>query len=180
MTLIEKAVATAEEMMYNDYRINAGVERKVVTKDWEKDGQKRTYIKVYCYTLNGKFKGSYDMGYVDTVANEYVAGEFDLAISADELVSTEEVLAENEDIYTDTADGEIILGRTVRETVKYLLDHSDTKCIMIDGVLMFAPVNLTTDIAYGDYAKIRQKIVVDAEPFGKDIINLITHKIITL
>lgn len=172
MTLIEKAVAKAEEMMYNDYHINAGVERKVVTKDWEKDGQKRTYIKVYCYTLNGKFKGSYDMGYVDTVANEYVAGELDLAISADEPKTAKGIPAENENI--TSADGEFIPGHTVRETVKYLLDHSNIKCIMIDGVLMFAPVNLTTDIDYGDYAKLRKKIVVNAEPLGNEIVNLIT------
>ncbi len=66
-------IEMAEDRMYSSKYINAGIERKVVAKDWEKDGKSRTYIKINCYSLAGNYKGSYDCGYWDNVASEYVA-----------------------------------------------------------------------------------------------------------
>ena len=71
----EQAIAKAESIMYSDYHIHAGVERKVVAKEWN---GKRIYIAIYCYSLAGNYKGKYDMGYIaidnagDT-EGEYVA-----------------------------------------------------------------------------------------------------------
>lgn len=76
---IETLVKIAEDKMYNDYHITAGMERKVATKEWEKEDKKRTYIKIYCYTLNGRYKGAYDCGYLDNVTETYVPGEINLA-----------------------------------------------------------------------------------------------------
>ena len=76
-TTVADVIAAAEARMYNDYVINAGAEREVSTKEWEKDGKKRTYITIRCYSLAGNFKGSYKCGYVDMVSGEYVATKYD-------------------------------------------------------------------------------------------------------
>lgn len=75
--LVEELKANLEDMMYNNIYIHAGVERSVSTKLWEKNGNKRTYLAINCYTANGRFKGSYKCGYVDMVTNEYVFGKYD-------------------------------------------------------------------------------------------------------
>lgn len=77
MNMIETLKANLEQMAYNDYHINAGVDRQVVAKNWEKDGAKRVYLAIQCYTANGRFKGSYKAGYVDQVANKYIVGKYD-------------------------------------------------------------------------------------------------------
>lgn len=69
---VEQALEKANEMAYSDYHIHAGTERKAVAKEWEKGDLHRNYIKIYCYTLNGRYKGSYSCGYVDMVSGEYV------------------------------------------------------------------------------------------------------------
>ena len=74
---IEKALEIANEKAYNDYRINAGIERKAVSKLWEKGESKRAYISINCYTLNGKFKGSYKCGYIDVITGEYIFTKYD-------------------------------------------------------------------------------------------------------
>ena len=75
--LLSKLMGNLEEMKDNDYHINLGVEREVMYKVWEKDGQKRTYLSINCYTLNGRFKGSYKCGYINMHTGEYVCGRFD-------------------------------------------------------------------------------------------------------
>lgn len=75
--LIEKLKANLEDMMYNDYHINLGIDRKVQAKTWEKGEAKREYLTIACFTGNGRFKGSYKCGYVDLVTNEYVCGRYD-------------------------------------------------------------------------------------------------------
>ena len=75
--LLSKLMGNLEEMKDNDYHINLGVEREVMSKVWEKDGQKRTYLSINCYTLNGRFKGSYKCGYINMHTGEYVCGRFD-------------------------------------------------------------------------------------------------------
>lgn len=77
---IKELIEIAEYKAYNDYHIHAGMERKVVTKEWEKEDKKRTYIKIYCYSLGGKnYKGKYECGYLDNVTGAYVPGEINLA-----------------------------------------------------------------------------------------------------
>lgn len=71
--VIETLTANLEDMAYNDYHINAGVDRQVIAK--KKDN--KTYLTIACYTANGRFKGSYKCGYVDMVTNEYVCGKYD-------------------------------------------------------------------------------------------------------
>ena len=71
----EDALKRAEELMYSNYHIHAGVERKAVAKEWN---GKRIYISIYCYTLTGNYKGKYDMGYIainkpGETSGEYVA-----------------------------------------------------------------------------------------------------------
>lgn len=75
--LVETLKANLEEMAYECKYINAGISRTVSAKEWEKNGNKRTYLAINCYTGNGKFKGSYKCGYVDMVTNEYVCGRYD-------------------------------------------------------------------------------------------------------
>ena len=188
MTIIEKAVAKAEEMMYSDYHINAGIDRKVVTKDWEKDGEKRTYIKVYCYTANGRYKGSYDMGYIDNVTNTYIPGEFDMEIVADEPATTskevdaaEEIVVNSnetatvknanvvDELFTDS--GELIPGYTVEAVVKWLRDHGRTGGLMIGGCYVG---NVSTLLCAPDYANLRRRIVVEIKAQYYGSYNLIT------
>lgn len=75
--LVESLKAALEDMAYNDYHINAGVDRQVGVKAWEKGDAKRAYLTINCFTANGRSKGSYKCGYVDLVANEYVVGRYD-------------------------------------------------------------------------------------------------------
>ena len=75
--LVEELKANLEEMAYNDYHINLGIDRQVQSKVWEKNGQKREYLTIACFTGNGRFKGAYKCGYVDLVTNEYVCGKWD-------------------------------------------------------------------------------------------------------
>lgn len=75
--LVDKLKANLEDMMYSDCHINAGLDRKVQSKRWEKGESKREYLTIACFTLNGRFKGSYKCGYVDLVTNEYVCGKYD-------------------------------------------------------------------------------------------------------
>lgn len=74
---VEMITKMAEERMYNDYNIHAGVERKVATKLWEKGDKKRTYITIQCFSMAGKFKGSYKCGYIDMTNDEYVTTQYD-------------------------------------------------------------------------------------------------------
>lgn len=75
--MINSLKAIAEDMAQHDYHINAGIDRKVSVKAWAKDGAKRAYISINCYTLNGRYKGTYKCGYVDLVTGKYVVGQYD-------------------------------------------------------------------------------------------------------
>lgn len=75
--LVEELKANLESMSYSDYHVNLGVDRQVQSKVWEKNGQKREYLTIACFTGNGRYKGSYKCGYVDLVTNEYVCGRYD-------------------------------------------------------------------------------------------------------
>lgn len=60
-------------MAYNDYHINLGVDRE--TKAVERD--ERTYLRIDCYTANGRYKGNYQAGYIVTETGEYIVGRYD-------------------------------------------------------------------------------------------------------
>lgn len=75
--LVEELKKNLEDMMYNDYHINLGIDRQVQSKKWEKGESRREYLTIACYTGNGRFKGSYKCGYVDLVTNEYICGKYD-------------------------------------------------------------------------------------------------------
>ena len=75
--LVEKLKENLEDMMYTNIYIHAGIDRTVSAKLWEKNGNKRTYLAINCYTANGRFKRAYKCGYVDMVTNEYVCGRYD-------------------------------------------------------------------------------------------------------
>lgn len=76
-SLIEILKRNLEKMAYENPSIHAGMERNVSTKYWEKGEAKRTYLAINCYSLAGRFKGSYKCGYVDMVTNTYVCGKYD-------------------------------------------------------------------------------------------------------
>lgn len=76
-SLAEELKENLEDMAYGDYHINLGSEREVRSKIWEKGDQKREYLKIDCFTANGRYKGSYNCGYVDLVTNEYICGRYD-------------------------------------------------------------------------------------------------------
>lgn len=72
----EMAIEKAERMIAEDTgkrTFHLGMENKVVVKDW--NGQ-RDYINVYCYTLNGRYVGKYDCGYIDKASGEYVTTKY--------------------------------------------------------------------------------------------------------
>lgn len=62
-----------EYMMENDYHINLGVDREVVSTN--KNG--KIYFVIRCYTLAGRNKGQYKCGHIDNEINEYVYGRYD-------------------------------------------------------------------------------------------------------
>lgn len=70
MKTLNDYIAIAEDMMHNDYHINLGIERKVNTR--ESDGI--VSIAIYCYTLNGRYKGNYKCGTYNKKTGEYKAG----------------------------------------------------------------------------------------------------------
>lgn len=76
--MLDMITKNLEDMMYKDYHIHAGIDRKVVTKKQEKDGESRTYIIIRCYTLNGRYKGQYKCGYINNDTGEYVTDNDDV------------------------------------------------------------------------------------------------------
>lgn len=57
----------------NGYYIHLGMVQKVA----ESDRNGKIYISIYCYTLNGKYKGSYKCGSVDKETGEYSVSKWD-------------------------------------------------------------------------------------------------------
>lgn len=75
--LVDKLVKNLEEMLYGNIYIHAGVERVVTANLWEKNGHKRMYLAIKCYSLAGNHKGTYKCGYVDMLTDQYVCGKWD-------------------------------------------------------------------------------------------------------
>ena len=70
MKTLNEYTAIAQDMADNDYHINLGMERKISVKE---AGDVAT-IAIYCYTLNGKYKGAYKCGTYNKVTGEYKPG----------------------------------------------------------------------------------------------------------
>lgn len=70
--MIDKMTSIAETILYGYKYVHAGQERIVKTR---RQQDSRTYISIQCFTLAGKFKGSYDCGYVDHANCTYVPGK---------------------------------------------------------------------------------------------------------
>ncbi len=75
--IVETLKKNLEDMAYGCRYINLGINRVVSAKLWEKNGSKRTYLDINCYTLNGRYKGQYRAGYVDMLTKQYVATRYD-------------------------------------------------------------------------------------------------------
>lgn len=78
---LEEMLRVAEEMTHDNSRIHLGMDRKVVQK--EEDGI--VWISIYCYTLNGRYKGNYKCGKVDTTKNTYTPG-WDVDLELGEVI----------------------------------------------------------------------------------------------
>ena len=75
--LVDSLKENLEKIAYDCAYIHMGIDRRVQSKVWEKNGQKREYLTIACFTGNGRYKGSYKCGYVDLVTNTYVCGAYD-------------------------------------------------------------------------------------------------------
>ncbi len=75
--IIEELTSNLRYMADNDYHINDGIIREVISKNWKKTGNDRTYFSIRCYTLSGNLKREYKCGYFDNVAKQYVVSKYD-------------------------------------------------------------------------------------------------------
>ena len=64
-------------MLYGNKYITTGIDRVVEAKEWAKEGKKRTYFNIRCYSAAGNYKGQYKCGYVDMLTGEYVVTKWD-------------------------------------------------------------------------------------------------------
>lgn len=92
--MIEMLTKKAETMLYDDYRVNLGMEREVIAKKWEKGEKSRTYIAIKCYSLRRNFKGEYKCGYIDNLTGVYVATKYDDFNLAEEMSEDEKTAFE--------------------------------------------------------------------------------------
>lgn len=81
MRELQEYINIAQDMAYNNKYISLGIERKVNAKENE---NKIVTIAIYCYTLNGKYKGSYKCGSYDKKTGEYEAG-YDVNLNTREV-----------------------------------------------------------------------------------------------
>lgn len=75
--IVETLKKNLEDMLYGNKYIHAGVNRVVSAKVWEKNGNKRMYLAINCYSYANNFKGSYKAGYIDLITGKYVVGKYD-------------------------------------------------------------------------------------------------------
>lgn len=122
-----------------------GLERKLVTKVWDNGEKSRTYIKVYCYTGAGNYKGKYELGYIDNVTGEYIPGEINIMEKAEELGLTatpeedEEATETSEDPKAEETESHTMRGtdkqlywaehiqQVTLETLEYMIAYANTK-----------------------------------------------------
>lgn len=75
--LVEKLEENLESILYGNIYIHAGISREVSANLWEKNGKKRMYLDIRCYSLAGNHKGTYKCGYVDMLTNQYTCSKWD-------------------------------------------------------------------------------------------------------
>lgn len=73
MKTLNDYIAIAEDMMHSDYHIHLGMDRKVSVRD-VKGSDDVVSIAIYCYTLNGRYKGAYKCGTYNKRTGEYKPG----------------------------------------------------------------------------------------------------------
>lgn len=74
---IDSLKTNLESILYSDFHIHAGTDRKVELKKWEKNSEKRIYLNIRCYSAMGHFKGQYKCGYLDLNTGDYIVGKYD-------------------------------------------------------------------------------------------------------
>lgn len=125
--------------------MHLGLERKLVTKVWDKGEKSRTYINVYCYTGAGNYKGKYELGYIDNVTGEYIPGEINIMEKAEELGLTatpeeaEEATETSEASKAEETETHTMRGtdkqlywaehiqQVTLETMEYMIAYANTK-----------------------------------------------------
>lgn len=113
---VNEAVRRAEEMLKNDKRLLHEGAEEIDAKDWK---NKRVYINAKCFTLNGRYKGKVDMGYIDMETGEYVATrytEIDLTDEAENARWRKEVKEETTEAQEETT--EEAQEETIEETIE--------------------------------------------------------------
>lgn len=75
--IVDVIKSNLEDMLYGCKYIDLGYDRVVSAKLWEKNGNKRMYFNINCYTANGRYKGQYKAGYVNMFTGEYIVSRFD-------------------------------------------------------------------------------------------------------
>lgn len=71
MAKVDQLVKNLNEMAYNDYHIDLGSDRKA--KAVEREG--KIFLRIDCYTPNGRYKGNYKAGYIKDDC--YTVGRYD-------------------------------------------------------------------------------------------------------
>ena len=74
---IEALRLNLENMAYSCKYINLGINRVAVVKKWVNGDARRMYLNLNCYTMNGRYKGRYNAGYVDLITGEYILSKYD-------------------------------------------------------------------------------------------------------
>ena len=74
-TLREKVLKEAESLIAAAADV---YDYEIVENIWEKYGKSRTYFKIIETRKNSKRYASYDLGYIDNISGEYVAGKVDV------------------------------------------------------------------------------------------------------
>lgn len=74
-TLREKVLKEAESLIAAAADV---YDYEIVENIWEKYGKSRTYFKIIETRRNSKRYASYDLGYIDNISGEYVAGKVDV------------------------------------------------------------------------------------------------------
>lgn len=121
-----------------------GLERKLVTKVWDKGEKSRTYINVYCYTGAGNYKGKYELGYIDNVTGEYIPGEINIMEKAEELGLT----ATPEETTTDTSESP--KAEEVKETETHTMRGTDKQLYWAEHIQQVTLETMEYMIAYAN------------------------------
>lgn len=139
--------------------MHLGLDRKLVTKVWEKGEKSRTYINVYCYTGAGNYKGKYELGYIDNVTGEYVPGEINIVEKAEELGLTA-TPEETEETTTETA--EAPKAEEVKEIETHTMRGTDKQLYWAEHIQQVTLETMEYMIAYAS-TKGREQSPVKAE-----------------